>query len=119
MTKKIFTFFLLLTLPLFIFAQTQVRGTITEASSGETLIGANILIQGTSTGTVTDFDGNYSLTIQDDAVLLVSYTGYADQQVSVNNSGGTITQNIALATDALQLQDVVVTANKRSQAAHW
>ena len=114
---RILTFLLLLVSPIFLIAQTQVTGTITDASSGEGLIGANILIQGTATGTTTDFDGNYSLTIQEDAVLVISYTGYSDQQISVSNDGGTMTKNIALATDALQLQDVVVTANKRSQAA--
>lgn len=117
MTKRILTFLGLLALPFCLLAQTTISGTITDGSSGETLIGANILLQGTSTGTTTDYDGNYALTIQDDAVLVISYTGYADQQVTVNNSGGAVTQNIALATDALQLQDIVVTANKRSQAA--
>jgi len=117
MTKNIFTILMLVSLPFFLVAQTQLSGKITDAKSGEGLIGANVLIQGTNNGTVTDLDGNYELSIDGDVVLEISYTGYADQTVSVSNSGGSITQDITLATDALQLQDVVVTANKRSQAA--
>jgi len=113
MTKRILTFFMLLALPICMIAQTQISGKITDAESGEGLIGANVLIQGTNNGTTTDLDGNYQLSINADAVLEISYTGYADQTVSVSNSGGAITQDIALATDALQLESITVTANKK------
>ena len=103
-------------LPLSVFCQTTVSGVVTDANNGETLIGANILIQGTSIGTATDFDGNYSVTIDNDAVLLISYTGYEDQAVSVSNTGGEVNQNIELSTDALQLESIVVTANKKAQS---
>ena len=59
MTKRILTFLLLLALPLCMIAQTLVSGTVTDAESGEPLIGANILIQNTSTGTTTDLEGKY------------------------------------------------------------
>ena len=117
MTKRILTFLGLLALPFCLLAQTSVSGKITDGDTGEGLIGANILIEGAATGTITDLDGNYQLAIENDAVLVISYTGYADQKISISNSGGSITQNIVMTTDALQLQDVVVTANKRSQAA--
>jgi len=58
-------FISLLSIVLFSFsslAQTTVSGTITDAESGETLIGANVLIEGTTEGTVTDIDGKYTLT---------------------------------------------------------
>ena len=84
MTKNIFTILMILALPFCLMAQTQVSGKITDAKSGEGLIGANILVEGTSSGTTTDLDGNYELTIQGDAVLVVSYTGYADQSISVS-----------------------------------
>ncbi len=103
-------------LPLSVFCQTTVSGVVTDANTGETLIGANVIIQGTNTGTATDFDGSYSLTIDNDAVLLISYTGYSDQTISVSNSGGQITQNIEMATDALQLDNVVVTAFKKAES---
>jgi len=63
-------------------AQTEVTGTITDAESGDPLIGASILVTGTSTGTVTDFDGAFSLNVPEGATsLTVSYTGYATQTV--------------------------------------
>jgi len=67
------------------FAQNQVSGTVSDAT-GETLIGASILVKGTQIGTVTDFDGNYSLTVSgDNNILLISYTGYEEQEISIGN----------------------------------
>jgi len=69
-------------------AQTrQISGTVTDESSGDALIGANILIDGTSTGTVSDYDGNFTLDIPStgETTLNVSYTGYQDRQIAVGN----------------------------------
>lgn len=67
------------------FGQVTITGTITAADSGEPLIGANILVQSTSTGTTTDVDGKYELSIPNaNAVLEVSYVGYETQTVNVN-----------------------------------
>jgi len=66
------------------YAQTTVTGTLTDAGDQTPLIGATILIKGTSGGTVTDFDGNYSVTVPGpDAVLVVSYTGYQGLEIPV------------------------------------
>ena len=116
MKKILLLLLIVILLPLSIFSQTTISGVVKDASTGETLIGANVLIQGTSTGTATDFDGNYSINIDADAVLLISYTGYVDQSTPVSNTGGNITQNFDLATDALQLENVIVTANKKAQS---
>ncbi len=90
------------------FAQRTINGNITDADSGETLIGANVLVKGTTTGTISDFDGNFSLQVPDDATtLIVTYTGFADQDVSI--VGGISNINIALAQGAV-LDEVVVTA---------
>ncbi len=71
----------------FAFAQRTITGTITDANTGEPLIGANILVIGTTTGTVTDFDGNYSLTIPENAAEIeVSYTGFASSRVPITSS---------------------------------
>ncbi len=68
-------------------AQRTITGTITDAENGEPLIGANILIVGTSTGTVTDFDGKYSLDLTDGATQLeFSYTGYSAQTITIGAS---------------------------------
>ncbi len=88
----------------FLVAQT-VSGTITDAETGEALIGANVLVVGTSTGTITDFDGTYSLNLPADAKQLeFSYTGYASQVVDLN---GQTTLNISMSAGEL-LDEVVV-----------
>ncbi|MEZ4988176.1 MAG: SusC/RagA family TonB-linked outer membrane protein [Saprospiraceae bacterium] len=73
--------------PALIFGQRVITGTVTDAESGETLIGANILVVGTSTGTISDIDGSYQLTLPDGYDLLsYSYTGYATQEIKVGAS---------------------------------
>jgi len=67
-------------------AQRTVTGNVTDAT-GEALIGASILAKGTSVGTVSDIDGNYSLDVPADATTLVfSYTGYSAQEVDLGSS---------------------------------
>ena len=97
---------LLLTTVGFAMAQRTISGTITDAGSGEPLIGANILVVGTSSGTITDFDGNYSLEVPDGSTAIrVSYTGYADQEIDVT-SGTTFDVQLSEGT---QLDEIVVT----------
>ncbi|MEM9260561.1 MAG: SusC/RagA family TonB-linked outer membrane protein, partial [Bacteroidota bacterium] len=85
-------------------AQT-VSGTITDEDEFP-LIGVNILIKGTSSGTVTDFDGKYELTVPGpETVLIFSYTGYKSQEVTVGNQE---TIDLVLAGDAEVLEEVVV-----------
>lgn len=68
-------------------AQRTVTGTITDADSGDPLIGANVLVVGTSSGTVTDIDGSYSLSVPDGATAVeVSYTGYSTQRITLSAS---------------------------------
>lgn len=81
-------------------AQTTVSGVVTDAELGDPLIGANLIIQGTSVGTSTDLDGNFSITSDTPLpwTLEVSYTGFANQiiQVTTAQSG----MSIALASSA-------------------
>lgn len=63
----------------------QISGVVTDGDSGEPLIGASILVKGTSTGTITDFEGNYTVDAEADDVLIFSYTGYATVEEPVNN----------------------------------
>ncbi|MEL6925489.1 MAG: SusC/RagA family TonB-linked outer membrane protein, partial [Bacteroidota bacterium] len=83
----------------------QISGTITDAENGEPLIGASILVQGTNTGTVTDFDGKYTLDAKAGDVLEVSYTGYSPQTITVGESS---TLDIAMQQGVL-IDEVVVT----------
>ena len=66
-----------------VMAQTGVSGTVLD-DQGEPLIGVSILIEGTTTGTVTDFEGNYSLIAGDKATLVFSYLGYRTERIAVN-----------------------------------
>lgn len=89
----------------FAIAQQTVSGTVTDAQTGETLIGVNILVVGTSTGTITDFDGYYSVTLSEGMnELQFSYTGYQSQTIAVN---GQTTINVELAAGEV-LDEVVV-----------
>ena len=91
-------------------AQT-VSGTITDAETGEPLIGANILVVGSSTGTVTDFDGTYSLNLPADAKQLeISYTGYSAQVIDINGRSA-----IDITMSAGELLDEVVVVGYGSQ----
>ncbi|MFT2010575.1 TonB-dependent receptor [Pontibacter sp. 13R65] len=83
-----------------------VSGTIT-GPAGEPLIGASVGLKGTTTGTTTDLDGTYSLTIPDEGgTLIISYLGYQTKEVRVAPGQGTV--NIVLSLNANSLEEVVV-----------
>ena len=82
-----------------------VSGVITD-DAGMPVIGATILEKGTTNGTITDFDGNFSLTMASQGTLQISYIGYATQEIAV---AGQESFNIKLKEDSEQLQEVVVT----------
>ena len=86
-------------------AQTTVSGTVTD-ETGETLIGVNVLVVGTSTGTITDLDGKYELSVPDGATLAFSYTGYTSQTIEV---GGRTVIDLVLQPSTELLEEVVVT----------
>jgi TonB-dependent starch-binding outer membrane protein SusC len=88
MKLKLQTILLLLLLcPLLSIGQKTISGTVTDFETGEGLIGASILIVGTSKGTVTDFDGNFSLMLAEgNEELTFSYTGYTSQTIAIGTS---------------------------------
>lgn len=83
----------------------QVTGYVLEAGTGEPLIGATVIIRGTSIGTVTDYDGSYSLNLptQHNGILEISYTGFDTQQVKINAQSATV-----MLSPGMQLDEVVV-----------
>ncbi|MEX0823131.1 MAG: TonB-dependent receptor plug domain-containing protein, partial [Balneolaceae bacterium] len=86
--------------------QTDVSGRVIDADSGEPLIGVTVFVPGTNTGTTTDAQGRFSLTVPSDAdVLAFSYVGYVRQEVDLD---GQTEFNIELASDVAMLDDVVV-----------
>jgi TonB-dependent SusC/RagA subfamily outer membrane receptor len=83
-----------------------VTGTVTEADTGEPIPGANVIVKGTSSGSVTDLDGNFTVNVSsDDAVLLFSFVGFVSQEIPVGNQS---TIDVALASDVTALSEVVV-----------
>ena len=86
-------------------SQRTVSGTVTDADTKDPLIGVSILVKGTSTGTITDYDGRYSLDVPQDAETLeVSYTGYSRQEVAIGDQS---VINVELTAGAV-LDEVVV-----------
>lgn len=82
----------------------KVTGIITD-ERGEPIIGANVVVKGTSKGTVTDLNGEYSIEANGKSILLISYIGYLSEEVAVGNNK---TLNIQLKEDAQKLDEVVV-----------
>lgn len=105
MRKKLYSMFLMLVCSAMAFADVTVTGTIVDGQN-EPVIGASVLQKGTSNGTVSDFDGNFTLTVPDaKAVLVFSYVGMKTQEVSLQ---GQTHLSIVLKDDAETLDEVVV-----------
>ncbi len=107
MTRKLLSLlFFVLTVGL-AFAQRTISGKVTSGEDGSALPGVNVIVAGTQQGTVTDVDGNYTISAEEGATLRFSFIGHADQEIVV----GTQSQvNVELATDVTQLGEVVVSA---------
>lgn len=86
-------------------AQTKtIKGEVTDAQNGEALIGATVMVEGEKGGTVTDFDGNFSLQVSSSAKKIkVSYIGYIDKVLSISDN-----MKVKLESDSKALADVVV-----------
>lgn len=83
-----------------------VQGKVTDVSDGASLPGVNILVKGTSIGTVTNSEGNFSITVPSaESILVVSFVGYKTQEVPVQ---GRSTIAISLEADLVSLEEVVV-----------
>ncbi len=87
----------------FAYAQNTVTGTVIDAANGEAIIGANIIEKGTTNGTITDFDGNFTLSVKSGAVLEISYMGYKSVEMAA-----TPNMKIQLGEDTELLEEVVV-----------
>lgn len=84
--------------------QIAVRGQVLDAGTKEPMIGVSVLEKGTTNGTITDFDGNYSLNVASGKTLVFSYIGYVTQEIVV--SGETV--NVSMKEDSKTLSEVVV-----------
>ena len=105
MKQKLVSFMLALLATTALFAQNKtVTGRVTD-QTGEGVISASVMEKGTSNGTVTDFDGNYSITVREGAVLEFTSIGYATQEITV---GAQSVINVVLSEDTTFLDEVVV-----------
>ncbi len=101
--KRLHLLLPVLLLPLLVCAQRTVSGRVVD-DSGEPLIGATVRVQGTTAGTITDFDGLFSISdVADDAIVEVSYMGYLPQQLKAASD-----MRVVLQEDVQRLEDVIV-----------
>lgn len=114
MKRKIILYLILMGSFFSLSAQTiGVKGVVTSSEDGMSLPGASVVISGTNIGTTTDLDGNFALNkVDKDATLVISYTGYVTQTIQVN---GQTTINVALKSELLQLQEIVVTGYSKER----
>lgn len=104
--KKYLLFGLSLFLMSALWAQERtITGTVKDAETGESVPGANVVEKGTTNGTITDFDGNYKLAVSEGATLVISFVGYAPQEVEVGARG---VIDVSLDLDVQSLAEVVV-----------
>lgn len=93
------------------FAQNTVKGQIVDTESGEPLIGASVLVVGTSQGVITDLDGGFSINVANNATLSIKYLGYKEQTIKINQRGTVNLGVIKMQPDAVTLSDVIITSS--------
>ena len=101
--KKLFLSFVLLSVSMLMYAQTEIKGTVVD-TKGETIIGATVMEKGTSNGTITDFDGNFTIKVKEGAILVFTYIGYQTAELPAQQD-----MKVTMKDDAEVLQEVVVT----------
>ncbi len=100
--RFLLSFMLMLTCTI-LYAQTEITGTVVD-ETGETVIGATVVEKGTTNGTVTDFDGVFTLKVNPGATLVFSYVGYLNVEMPASNG-----MVVTMKEDALALNEIVVT----------
>jgi len=102
--KPLMALFLLCLFPLGALAQSLIKGTVKDVS-GDPIIGASVKVQGSKSGVITDFDGNFSIQADNNATLVISYIGYTTESIKV---AGKNNLSVTLKEDAQTLNDIVV-----------
>ena len=93
MRKHLIQFLLVAVLSVFsaaAFAQTTVRGQLVDSETGEPLVGAAVMVEGTTQGSVTDIDGYFKQSVASNATLLFKYVGYKDQKKKIAQKGASV-----------------------------
>jgi len=108
MRKHFFLLILIVFTPLSVFAQKSISGLVVDETN-EPLIGVSVVVKGSTTGTITDLDGRYNLSsIPESATIVFSYVGMETKEIKVTPS--TTVLNVTLKSDALVIDEIVVTA---------
>ena len=117
MKKLLLTFALLLS-AFTVFSQTEIKGSVKDGI-GMPIIGANVIVKGSTSGAITDFDGNFTFTtdLSGEQILQISYIGFETFEKAINCDGSTVTVDAVLAEGGSALDEVVLTASStfRSQ----
>jgi len=94
------------------FAQTTISGSVVDSETQESIPGANIIVVGSNTGTIADFDGNFTLSVNDSfpLTLKVSYIGFETKQVEISSADTGL--NIQLKETLTQLEEIVISASR-------
>jgi len=103
--KKILFFIFLLVLNLQLIAQVTIQGTVKSVTDGSTLPGVSILLKGTTTGTVSDLNGHYSITVPKKGTLVFSYIGFKSQEIAIANNA---VIDVILSPQSVGLNQLVV-----------
>lgn len=103
--RPLWLLMLLCLIPVWALAQEVTISGNVKDSNGEPIIGASVLEKGTTNGIITDFDGNFNLTVNSNSILSISFVGYKTQEINVN---GQTSFNIVLSEDTEVLDEVVV-----------
>ena len=116
-TKNIFSnglYMLMILLANVVLAQTSISGTVVDAENQEAIPGANIIVVGSNTGAVADFNGNFTLNTSAELPLTiqVSYIGFGSQTVEVTSADQSITVELSFGQN---LNEVVISASRRSE----
>ena len=112
MRKHLIQFLLVAVLLVFTsaaWAQTTVHGQLVDAETGEPLVGAAVMVEGTTQGSVTDIDGYFKQSVASNATLLFKYIGYKDQKKKITQKGASVELGtIKMQPDAVMLSDVTI-----------
>ena len=115
MRKSLIQFLLVAMLSLFTsaaWAQTTVHGQLVDAETGEPLVGAAVMVEGTTQGSATDIDGYFKQSVASNATLLFKYIGYKDQKKKITQKGASVELGtIKMQPDAVMLSDVTITSS--------
>ena len=88
-----------------LYSQSLLNGKVTDDMSSDPIAGVNVIVKGTSSGTASDFDGNFNITVNQGDVLVFSYVGYSTKEINYN---GQLSLNVSMSEDASQLDEVLL-----------